>query len=89
MSTVDEHANTISSSSSSREKGLFVLDESEYKEEVIGTSANILDRIDGGTISSGLSVNEEELDSNNSRNADKDNILLGLLVRTSSQRRRK
>lgn len=82
MSTVDEYAN--SSSSSSREKGLFVLGESEYEEEVISTSASVLDRINGGTISSGLSVNEEELNSNNSRNTDKDNILLGLLVRTSS-----
>lgn len=89
MSTIEEHANTISSSSSSREKGLFVLGESEYEEEVISTSASVLDRIDGGTISSGLSVNEEELNSNNSRNIDEDNILLDISVRTSLQRRRK
>lgn len=84
MSTVEED---VATTSSSKEKGLFVLGESEDRDRdrdrVI--SASVLGRkIYSSTISSGISILEEEIDSYTTSNTDEDNILLALLERTGS-----
>lgn len=80
LSTVEED---VAAASSSKEKGLFVLGESEDRDRVIG--ASVLGRkIYGGTISSGTSIPKEEIDSHTTSNADEDNILLALSERTGS-----
>lgn len=80
MSTVEED---VAAASSSKEKGLFVLGESEDRDRVIG--AGVLSRkIHSGTISSGISIPKEEIDSYTTSNVDEDNVLLALLERTGS-----
>lgn len=84
LSTVEED---VAAASSSEEKGLFVSGESEDRDRdrdrVIGPS--VLGRkIYGGTISSGTSILEEEIDSYTTSNTDEDDVLLALLERTGS-----
>lgn len=90
LSTVEED---VAAAGSSEEKGLFVSGESEDGDGdgdgdgVIG--AGVLGRkIHGGTISSGTSILEEEIDSHTTGNADEDDVLLALSERTGSQRLR-